>query len=105
MTRSEASAPTRTLEQRRTALKHANKIRSHRAELKREVKAGHLTVIDLFADPLCDTMKIADALIAHPKIGRVKTNRILTRLSISPSRSLVGLSERQRTKLLEEFTR
>lgn len=99
------STPTRTLEQRRDALKHANEIRTHRSQLKRDVKEGRLTVIDFFDDPLCDTMKIGDALIAQPKIGAVKRNRILTRLSISPSRSLAGLSERQRTKLFEDLPR
>lgn len=99
------STPTRTLEQRLTALQHANEIRTHRSHLKRDVKEGRLTVIDLLDDPLCDTMKIGDALIAQPKIGAVKRNRILTKLSISPSRSLNGLSERQRTKLVEELAR
>lgn len=95
------TTPTRTLEQRRLALKHANEIRSHRANLKREVKAGRLYVTDLIQDPLCETMKVGDAIITQPKIGRVKRNRILMSLSISPSRSIGGLSERQRNNLVD----
>lgn len=101
MTSTETPMPTRTLAQRRSALKRANKIRTYRAHLKREVKAGRLTVLDLLRDPLCETMKVGDALITQPKIGKVKRNRILTSLQISPSRSLGALSERQQDRLVK----
>lgn len=101
MTNTATATPTRTLEQRRLALKHANEIRTRRAYLKREVKAGRLYATDLLNDPLCETMKVGDAIITQPKIGKVKRNRILISLSISPSRSIGGLSERQRGNLVD----
>lgn len=95
-----AVMPGRSLEQRFAALLIANDVRTHRAQLKRDLKAGRLELVDLMADPKCDTMKVCDALLAMPKFGRVKVNRILGRCQISPSRTLGGLTYRQRHELL-----
>lgn len=97
------ATPARSLQQRLDALELANEIRSHRARLKREMRAGRIGVVDLLDDPLCETMKLWDALVAQPKIGRVKANRVLQRLTISPSKTLGGLSPRQRRQLLEHL--
>ena len=39
-------------------------------------------------------------LLAVPKYGRVKVNKILQQCRISPSKTIGGLSERQRTELV-----
>lgn len=97
---SEGSAPpARSHDQRMAALEAANVVRSHRAILKRELKAGHVHVAELLDDPLCSTMKLSDVLLALPKIGRVKANRFLIKHTISPSKTLGGLSERQRGEI------
>ena len=41
-----------------------------------------------------------DLLLAVPKYGRVKVNKILAQCRISPSKTLGGLSERQRAELV-----
>ncbi len=41
-----------------------------------------------------------DLLLAVPKYGRVKVNKILSQCRISPSKTLGGLSERQRGELV-----
>ena len=46
-----------------------------------------------------------DMLLAVPKYGRVKTNRILNQCRISPSKTIGGLSERQRTELVSLLRR
>ena len=46
------------------------------------------------------TAKVFDMLLAVPKYGRVKTNRILNQCRISPSKTIGGLSERQRAELV-----
>jgi hypothetical protein len=97
----QGATPTRTLEQRMTALKHAQEIRLYRARLKQEVKSGEVDVVDLMDDPLCETMKVGDALIAQHRVGKTKRNRILTKTGISPGRSFGGLSERQREELID----
>ena len=46
-----------------------------------------------------------DLLLAVPKYGRVKVNRILTHCRISPSKTIGGLSERQRNELVSYLRR
>jgi hypothetical protein len=43
---------------------------------------------------------VFDLLLAVPKYGRVKVNKILSQCRISPSKTLGGLSERQRGELV-----
>lgn len=99
------STPERSLEQRFAALELANEIRTHRADLKRKLKAGRIDLVDLMADEKCDTMKLFDVLIAMPKVGRVKANRILAKCQISPSKTLGGLTYRQRHEILKWLPR
>ena len=44
--------------------------------------------------------KAFDMILAVPKYGRVKANKILTQCRISPSKTIGGLSERQRGELV-----
>src|SRR5919108_2677330 len=91
-----AAAPERSPDQRMEALKRANKIRSARAQLKRDLKAGKANVQTLLLDPpeYVLTAKVFDMLLAVPKYGRVKANRFLKQCRISPSKTIGGLSER-----------
>ena len=95
-------APERSLTQRMEALRRANEIRTRRARLKRDLKAGRSQIDGLLLDPpdYLQTAKVFDLLLAVPKYGRVKVNRILTHCRISPSKTIGGLSERQRTELV-----
>ena len=97
-----SAAPERSLNQRMDALARANDIRTARAQLKRDLKAGRTTIHDLLAHPpdYVETAKVFDMLLAVPKYGRVKVNKILTTCRISPSKTIGGLSERQRTELV-----
>ena len=99
--------PERSLTQRMEALKRANEIRTRRARLKRDLKAGRVKVQPLLLDPpeYLQTAKVFDLLLAVPKYGRVKVNRILTHCRISPSKTLGGLSERQRNELVSYLRR
>ena len=47
-----------------------------------------------------DSAKVFDIILAVPKYGRVKVNRILNQCRISPSKTIGGLSERQRAELV-----
>ena len=101
------AAPERSLTQRMEALKRANEIRTRRANLKRELKAGRVQIHGLLLDPpeYLQTAKVFDLLLAVPKYGRVKVNRILTQCRISPSKTVGGLSERQRGELVSYLRR
>jgi hypothetical protein len=100
-------APERSLTQRMEALKRANDIRTRRASLKRDLKAGRVHIQSLLLDPpdFLETAKVFDLLLAVPKYGRVKVNRILTQCRISPSKTVGGLSERQRNELVSFLRR
>ena len=84
------------------ALQRANQIRTRRAQLKRDLKAGRTKIHDLLLSPpdYLETAKVFDMLLAVPKYGRVKVNKILVQCRISPSKTIGGLSERQRTELV-----
>lgn len=96
-----ATAPERSLVQRKEALLRANVIRTKRAALKRDIKVGREHVIALLGAPpdYIETMKVFDLLLAAPKHGRVKAAKILQVCRISPSKTVGGLSERQRGEL------
>src|SRR5918992_1352450 len=102
-----SAAPERSLVQRMDALQRANQIRTRRAQLKRDLKAGRTKIHDLLLDPpdYLETAKVFDLLLAVPKYGRVKVNRILTQCRISPSKTIGGLSERQRHELVSFLRR
>ena len=101
------AAPERSFTQRMDALKRANEIRTQRARLKRDLKAGRAQIQALLLDPpeYLLTAKVFDLLLAVPKYGRVKANRILTQCRISPSKTIGGLSERQRNELVSYLRR
>ena len=102
-----STAPERSLNQRMDALARANEIRTQRAKLKRDLKAGRLSIHQLLLDPppYVETAKVFDMLLAVPKYGRVKVNKLLTTCRISPSKTIGGLSERQRNELVSLLRR
>jgi S13-like H2TH domain len=104
---SSLAAPERSLDQRMDALRRANDIRTARAKLKKDLKASRASINTILLDPpeYVLTAKVFDMLLAVPKYGRVKTNRILNQCRISPSKTIGGLSERQRTELVSQLRR
>ena len=97
----------RTHDQRMKALGRANDIRTRRAQLKRDLKAGKTQVHGLLLDPpeWVMTAKVFDMILAVPKYGRVKANKILGQCRISPSKTIGGLSQRQRAELVQMLRR
>ena len=102
-----ATAPERSLNQRMDALARANQIRIQRAQLKRDLKAGRRSIHSLLLEPpeYVETAKVFDMLLAVPKYGRVKVNKVLLQCRISPSKTIGGLSQRQRTELVSMLRR
>lgn len=96
------TAPERSLAQRRAALRNANDVRTRRARLKADLKAGCESVHRVLLEPpeWVETMKVWDLLLAVPKYGRVKVNTTLRDVRISPSKTVGGMSERQRADLV-----
>jgi hypothetical protein len=105
--RTQVQAPLRSLDQRMEALRRANEIRVRRAQLKKDLKAGSARIEDILSDPpaYVETAKVIDILMAVPKFGRVKAARFLNQCRISQSKTVGGLSERQRTELVSLLRR
>jgi hypothetical protein len=89
------------------ALRRANEIRSRRAQLKRDLKAGSVSITDIIEAPpdFMLTAKVFDVLMAVPKYGKVKATRYLNHCRISQGKTIGGLSDRQRAELLELLRR
>ena len=105
--KTQTQAPERSLDQRMEALKRANDIRVRRARLKKDLKDGHVRIEEILASPpeYVETAKVFDILMAVPKFGRVKAARFLNQCRISQSKTVGGLSERQRAELVGLFDR
>jgi hypothetical protein len=95
-------------EQRAAALARAADARRVRAEVKELLKSGSLDFSGLLAraeeDELIGGIKIAAVLSSMPGTGKVKAKRIMEELGIADNRRLRGLGDKQRAKLLAEFS-
>ena len=101
----QVQAPVRSLDQRMEALKRANDIRVKRAQLKKDLKSGTVSIEQILSEPpeYVSTAKVIDILMAVPKFGRVKAARFLNTCRISQSKTVGGLSDRQRAELIDLF--
>jgi|SRR5437762_10559095 len=106
-TKTQAQAPARSRDQRMEALKRANDIRVRRAKLKKDLKDGRVRIQTILNNPpeYVSTAKVFDILMAVPKFGRVKAARFLNQCRISQSKTVGGLSDRQRAELVGLFDR
>src|SRR5207244_4620869 len=106
-TKTQAQAPARSRDQRMEALKRANDIRVRRAKLKKDLKDGRVRIQTILSNPpeYVSTAKVFDILMAVPKFGRVKAARFLNQCRISQSKTVGGLSARQRAELVGLFDR
>ena len=99
--------PPLTPEQRAAALEKAAAARTARAELKLKLKSSGTSLTDVLAagetDEAIGKMKVEALLEAMPGVGKVRAQRIMERLEISPSRRVRGLGAKQRDALAKEF--
>jgi hypothetical protein len=88
-------------EQRRRALDLANDVRTYRADLKRDLKAGRVLLDDVLDsdDPRLASMAVYDLLVAVPGFARVRVLYTLRDARISQSRRLGALTIRERRDL------
>ena len=95
--------PMPTEEQRRAALVLSARTRAERAELKRDMKAGKVTLAEALDDPRAQRIPIRQLLMSLPGIGSVKADLIMRVPGIAPSRRVKGVGIRQRQRLIEIF--
>lgn len=99
--------PPLTPEQRSAALEKAAQARRQRAELKERLKRSGETLENVLtagdSDDVVGKMKVSAVLEAMPGVGRVRAQRIMEKLEISPNRRVRGLGAKQRAALVREF--
>jgi hypothetical protein len=99
--------PSLSPEQRQAALEKATAARRQRAEVKERLKAGALSLEQLFKegdeDETLAKLKVVSVLESMPGVGKVGARRLMEELDISESRRLRGLGDNQRKKLLHRF--
>ena len=99
--------PPLTPEQRAAALEKAAAARKARAELRDRLKHSGASLDDVLAsgetDDVIGKMRVAAVLESMPGVGKVRAQRIMEKLGISPNRRVRGLGTHQRTALQQEF--
>jgi hypothetical protein len=99
--------PSLSPEERQAALAKAAVARRRRAEVKERLKAGGLTLKELFeqgdGDEILAKLKVVSVLESLPGVGKVKARRLMQELDIAASRRLRGLGDNQRRRLLDRF--
>ncbi len=83
--------------------------RRRRAEVKRLVKSGELSLDELFnlaaREECVAQMRAYDLISALPAIGEVKAERIMKSASIAKTRRIRGLGPKQRAELFRALVR
>jgi hypothetical protein len=99
--------PPLTPEQRAAALEKAAAARKARAELRDRLKHSGASLDDVLtsgdADDVIGKMRVSAVLESMPGVGKVRAQRIMEKLGISPSRRVRGLGAHQRAALQREF--
>jgi hypothetical protein len=100
-----ALPPALTPEARAAALAKAARARTARAELKTLLKMGSMTLREALdrapEDEVIAKTKVLTILESLPKLGKVKSRRLMEEIGIAESRRVQGLGEQQRIKLLD----
>ena len=100
--------PPLTPEQRAAALEKAAAARRARAELKVRLKTHGTSLAEVLdsgeTDDAVGKMKVVAVLEAMPGVGKVRAQRLMEALEISPARRVRGLGAKQREALLREFS-
>jgi hypothetical protein len=79
------------------ALERANKVRSARAALKRELAFGELDIGAVILDCPWEarTMTVNDLLMSQPRWGAIRSRKLLAMLDISERKSIGSMTRRQ----------
>ena len=98
--------PKLTHEERLAALEKAKVSRRDRAEVKRAITVGEITIFDAINDPResIRRMKVIDLLSSIPGVGKARATLIIERRNISPTRRIGGLGQLQLKALSKELS-
>lgn len=85
------------------ALARANEVRLARAELKRRVFSGEVSVADVVLDSPweAESMPVADLLLAQHRWGHARCRSFLQRIPMSETKTIGSMTDRQRRAVAE----
>jgi hypothetical protein len=85
------------------ALEHANRVRLARAEMKRDIGSGALSVVEvvLTCPWQAHSMSVSDLLMSQKRWGRARCRRLLTSIGVPENKPVGTLTERQRGALAD----
>jgi hypothetical protein len=83
------------------ALEHANRVRLARADLKRRIGAGEVSICEIISSPPAEvqSMSISELLMSQRRWGRARCRRLLVSLGVPENKRIGTLTERQRIAL------
>src|ERR671937_2495993 len=84
--------------QRLRALERANEVRLARAELKRRIAEGDVSVAEVLQDPPAEALSwaIGELLMSQRRWGTTRCRKFLAPYHISETKTLGALTDRQR---------
>jgi hypothetical protein len=96
--------PKMTKEQQQAALKKAAEARAKRAKLKEDIKAGKISLKEIFdsEDAVVKKTKVTAVLGALPGYGKVSVTKLMEECGIQDNRRIGGLGSNQKAMLLEK---
>lgn len=95
-------------EEKLSALKKAQEMRSKRKEIRAELKKGSLGLKEIFEsvdDDLYGKMRVIYMLESLPRVGKITAQKLMLEIGIDQARRLKGLGQRQKNALLERLAR
>lgn len=98
--------PKLTPEQRKEGLEKALKLRRERAELKKSLKRGKISLKEVLetSGQTVERIKAKDILTSLPGVGKITAKKIMNEVKIAASRRVKGLGARQKKEILSRFS-
>ena len=99
------AVPNLSKDERAKALEKAQEMRTKRMELRKELKAGKVTLAEVLKrdDEIVTRMKVKYLLESLPNVGKITAVSIMEEIGINESRRVPGLGKRQLAMLLEKL--
>lgn len=89
-----------TVEKREEACRKSIAARRERAELKRRIKTGEVSIEEALGCKCVDKMRVEQFIMGFPNIGAARCDAIKRLLHIADNRRVGGLGAKQRSGLV-----
>lgn len=100
------AVPKLSTEERAKALAKAQEMRTKRMELRKQLKAGEITlkaVLEDMDNEVVARMKVKYLLESLPNVGKITAKSLMEEIGINESRRVQGLGKRQISQLMEKL--